>query len=363
MKALLRFVFFLIVWMSAVIGYPTAGQSNATRETEADKHLVDTLSDESIEAVIEKAWAEVNRYWERKREDTSDELGDPQPEFAEKLYQIYLSHRDSAAGHKALKGAFAMWGNIGAADQVEQALTEINPDSKIWASILSGIRNAYFGADRSDDLAQLYSSLRTKLTHPLSRSGLLLTLARDAMETGEDEKARSYYEELIQLDANPFYVRNAKGGLHELAALGVGQPAPRFKARDLEGNLIKLSALRGKIVVLEFWATWCGPCYGEIPHLRRMHAEHEDNAFALVGVALDEDIENLQRTLGAEGINWPQILQENKHDGRISKLYNIFGIPTAYLIDSHGRIAAKKLRAEELEERVRELLAELGNQE
>jgi len=357
MKAVLIFGC-LIAWVTAAIGHPTEGQPETTRETASDENLIDGLSDASIEEVVKEAWAEVSRYLERKRGDNADDLEDPQPEYAEKLFRIYLSHRNSAAGHNALKGAFMMWGNIGAAENVEQALPEIDPGSEVWQKILSGIRNAYFGADRHEDLAQLYSRLRAKLTHPLSRSELLLTLARDAMTTGEDEEARICFEEMIRLDANSFYLKHAEGGLYELTSLAVGQPAPRFKARDLEGHLIELSSLRGKVVVLEFWATWCEPCYWEIPHLKRMRAEHQDDDFALIGIALDQDVETLQRTLAAEGIDWPQILQEDRYDGRISKLYNIFGIPRAYLIDGHGRIAAKMLREEELEERVRELLVE-----
>ncbi|MCI0693391.1 TlpA family protein disulfide reductase [candidate division KSB1 bacterium] len=146
------------------------------------------------------------------------------------------------------------------------------------------------------------------------------------------------------------------GKLYELDSLNVGQLAPDFIAKDIKGNTITLSGLKGKVVLLDFWATWCGPCLPEIPHLKKIYSDYRNKDFMVIGISLDGDIADLQKFIDEQKIGWHQILSENGWEGKIARLYNITGIPSTYVIDRQGRIAFKNLRGEKLRSSVNALV-------
>jgi len=137
--------------------------------------------------------------------------------------------------------------------------------------------------------------------------------------------------------------------------LTVGLPAPPFATEDIDGRPVELEGLRGKIVLLEFWSTTCGPCYPEIPHLKQVVQELGDDGVVL-GISLDRESKALRKILEQEAMSWPQLFDGLGFRGEIPKRYNINGIPSSYLIGSDGDIVAKGLRGEELIVAVRELL-------
>jgi thiol-disulfide isomerase/thioredoxin len=141
----------------------------------------------------------------------------------------------------------------------------------------------------------------------------------------------------------------------ETAGLPIGQPAPDFTARTLDGQAVSLGGLRGKVVVLDFWATWCGPCRAMIPHERDLVKKYAGRPFAFLGVSADADPDALRNFLAAQGITWPTI-----HDGPggpLGELYRVEFFPFVYVLDVQGVIRFKHVRGRELEEAVEKLLA------
>ncbi|WP_116128305.1 TlpA family protein disulfide reductase [Lewinella sp. IMCC34183] len=118
------------------------------------------------------------------------------------------------------------------------------------------------------------------------------------------------------------------------------QPAPTFTFTDLEGREYHLDSLAGKVVVLDFWATWCPPCVREIPNIKAMNgalADRED--FVLISVSLDDDTERLTRFIERNGLSWPQANDfggKLKTDGVLATAYKAQGLPKYLLIDKDG---------------------------
>jgi len=116
----------------------------------------------------------------------------------------------------------------------------------------------------------------------------------------------------------------------------VGDIAPDFELPTLDGEHVRLSALRGKVVLLNFWATWCGPCRKEIPHLQRLHEKYPQDRFALIGVT-DEKPEEVRQFLDERVITYPSLVDKS-HE--VLHLYGVTGIPMTVAIGPDGKIAA-----------------------
>jgi cytochrome c biogenesis protein CcmG/thiol:disulfide interchange protein DsbE len=147
---------------------------------------------------------------------------------------------------------------------------------------------------------------------------------------------------------------------------GAAQPAaegaaPAFALPDLRGETVRLEALRGKVVALNFWATWCGPCREEIPELARVYRAHQDRCFEMLGVAEEsgsrEEVADAARRFG---INYPVLLDDQ---GAAGDAYRIPGYPRTYLIDHQGNIRRTfegAVSRSELESALGPLLAAAG---
>lgn len=315
--------------------------------------------DPVMEKKLETAWVEVREYIAQK---TKDQTNDLQRAYAKEFFQYYREYPGTPTGTHAGQAAFMMWGNLGATVQVEEAIAHVPFESKLWSNILNSIGNAYARNERREDYLTLLSRLENKLTHPDSRSELFLALGQYAKGKGHLKKAEGYFEEVLGIEASPFNVQKAERALYEIRSLNVGQVAPDFTAEAIDGTSVTLSDLLGKVVLLEFWATSCGPCMPEIPHLKNLQEELPASEFQIVGVAENDDLQKLRQFLLEHKMTWPQVRQNKKFEGgtlhqdEVLALYNVFGIPRSFLIDRDGTIAAKDRRGDELEQAARDLV-------
>jgi len=122
----------------------------------------------------------------------------------------------------------------------------------------------------------------------------------------------------------------------------LNHPAENFRVTTLDGTTWELSAQRGKIVVLDFTATWCAPCVGAYPILKSVYAAHSgDGQLSMLSIALDEHGEEIKKHFAAYELPWPVAHEEGKiWDNSVASAYEVRGIPSIWIIDRQGRVAA-----------------------
>lgn len=142
----------------------------------------------------------------------------------------------------------------------------------------------------------------------------------------------------------------------QLSKIAIGKAAPEIEADDLDGVPFRLTQYRGKVVVLTFWATWCGPCMAMVPHERALVKRFEGKPFVLLGINGDEDRDAAKRAVRERQINWRSWWDASAKKEPISRSWKVRGWPTGYVIDHNGIIRHKNLSGRELEEAVERLL-------
>jgi peroxiredoxin len=113
------------------------------------------------------------------------------------------------------------------------------------------------------------------------------------------------------------------------------KPAQDFTLKDINGKEIKLSSLKGKAVMVNFWATWCNPCREEMPDLQQSYEENKDKGFIILGINIKESESKVSQFVDSYKITYPVLLDI---DGSVSTLYQVFGVPMSYFIDRNGLI-------------------------
>jgi peroxiredoxin len=197
-------------------------------------------------------------------------------------------------------------------------------------------------SEKTDDAAQI-----------LFMKGMLYIEIFDNPDKGADivKKVKTDYPESSQ-------AKNADKILTMIAAqaeskkiqkdLAVGKPFPDFDVKDLDGKPLSVANFKGKIVLIDFWATWCGPCVAELPNVIETYGKYHDKGFEVIGISLDQDQAKLTAFIKEKKMPWPQYFDGKGWQNQLGQKYGINSIPATYLIGKDGNILAKNLRGEAL---------------
>jgi thiol-disulfide isomerase/thioredoxin len=187
-------------------------------------------------------------------------------------------------------------------------------------------------------------------------------MTKDRADQIAEESARLYERVIeeygdVQIMTGRTLSDMARSALFETRSLVVGKVAPEIDGEDLDGRRLSMRDHRGKVVVLTFWATWCGPCMAMVPEELSLTRRMADKPFVLLGVNGDDDREAAKRTRTQKGMTWRSWW--GGRDGEIIRRWNVDSWPTIYVLDVKGVIRYKDVRGEKLDQAVDELVREI----
>jgi peroxiredoxin len=177
---------------------------------------------------------------------------------------------------------------------------------------------------------------------------LLVTFACDK------KNEKKLYDDSTSADSS-HQTKTEPAVVEDSTGINVGDLAPEINLPSNKGKVISLSSLRGKIVLLDFWASWCGPCRQENPNVVKVYNKYKDKGFEIYSVSLDMDKGQWLHAIETDHLTWTHVSDLGYWNSVVVPKYQISGIPATFLLDKEGKIIARDLRGEELDKKLAEV--------
>jgi thiol-disulfide isomerase/thioredoxin len=271
----------------------------------------------------------------------------------------------------ALFAAVMLSGQSGFADGTNEVVAGINSIvTRVNAKIQQGLTTEKDYAAELKDFDSLYAKYKSLKTDnvaqimmmkaelylqvvnapggdPEKAAEAMLQIKQDMPETPTGQRVDTIIDQLKrQIEAEK--IRNT---------LVVGAKFPDFNEKDLSGRPMSIANDKGRVVLVDFWATWCPVCLIELPNTLEVYEKYHGKGFDIIGVSLDEDQPTLESFIKEKGMAWPQYFDGKKWDNKLAMKYGVEAAPTTYLLDGTGKIIAENLRGPALEAAVANALA------
>jgi thiol-disulfide isomerase/thioredoxin len=214
-------------------------------------------------------------------------------------------------------------------------------------------------AERREILKELekhFSEKKDKLTMQDGQLALQVAIALEQMDRPLAAKAYSEFAKEFSHATNPTVTKMAR--TLEGASRRVNLPGHKMeiKGETVDGKPVDWNAYKGKVVLVDFWATWCGPCRAELPNVKEMYDGYHDKGFDVLGISVDANKEALEKFLEKEKLPWNCIHDKQGMNGSLSEYYGIMFIPLPILVDRDGQVVSMNARGEELRQLLRKHL-------
>ena len=248
---------------------------------------------------------------------------------------------------EGLKGIIETWSGTAASGSAMVAL------GQIYSQIGRG----------ADAKEMLDTYLKSDIPKEPSEEGMAwMSLANASLGEDDFEGAEKYLNKAIAVEGIDDKMKQSAEGmlarLETMKTLTIGADAIDFNTTDMAGKTISISDYKGKVLLLDFWATWCAPCRAEMPNVKEIYAAYNAKGFDILGVSMDNNRQALDSYLEEQDMKWRQIFDGKGWQAEIGQLYAVSSIPATFLIDKQGKIRFKNLRGDELKKAVEGLLKE-----
>lgn len=243
-----------------------------------------------------------------------------------------------------------------------EAYLKQNPEAQDKDEAISHLLNSYALTENKERfvtlLQQRFDSLGSGVQLEAQRFySIAHTLFNMHLEAGNKESARKVIDtatQKIQGNQAAEQLTNAFSQMERQLNLPGKGDTMEIKFTSLDGKEVDLAAMKGKVILIDFWATWCGPCIAELPHVIATYEKYQDQGFEVIGISLDQetDREKLKTFIKDRNMTWPQYFDGKGWGNEIAQQYGISSIPATFLIGKDGTVAATNLRGDALDEAV-----------
>lgn len=293
----------------------------------------------------------------RKKSELTKELlkADPENKKLETLLPERWQSVFSARDPKASAELAAELNDVLAKSKSDKLKTEAG-----FFLAIGALQRSAMGDGKTDDAMKAIDAF-IKLAPHDDRASQLLWVTAQQVEKSPEKKAKLYKRLAAEFPKSQFApMAEAQLKLSE----AIGKPFELSFKDAVKGKEISMKDLKGKVVVIDFWATWCGPCVAEMPNMKKLYAEYKEKGVEFIGVSLDAPkdeggLDKLKEFVEKNEITWPQYYQGNGWESEFSKSWGISSIPAVFIVDAEGKLHSTEARGQ-LEDLIPQLLKKAG---
>jgi peroxiredoxin len=195
-------------------------------------------------------------------------------------------------------------------------------------------------------------------SHPKAFISALLIENMFGAPNADTKKLEGYYKNLDPELKKTKVGKSIEKKLSELKSVGVGRKAPNFSAPDVNGKNISLNESVGRVTIIDFWASWCGPCRAESPNMVALYNEFHGKGLNIIGVSLDKTADDWKTAIAKDKLSWTQISNLKYWDDPIAAQYGVKAIPATFILNEYGVVVAKDLKGEALRAKIAQMTAD-----
>ncbi len=267
---------------------------------------------------------------------------DPRPAIVDKMEALAATQLKAPDGFDMLAATLYWSIEIEAPRAPARFATMVDhfPEREQLLDVLGSLEYAYTYAGKPDEWTAAADMLASKTKDKRIRTGARFLTARIKMNANKLDEAKAVFGAIVKDDPKSEAAKRATRAVFEIEHLQIGMVAPDFEATTLDGKKVTIKSLRGKVVLLDFWATWCPGCVAEIPSLKKASARFKDD-FVILGISADDERSALIGLVKAMEMPGVQTWDMKEGEYPVLDLFNVQGLPTWLVLDKDGIIRAR----------------------